>query len=47
MTHHDDHHSDLKRSMRFSLAQHGVGARLALAAVLVVLIWVTVLALVR
>lgn len=33
--------------MRFSLAQHGVGVRLALAAVLVVLIWVTVLALVR
>jgi hypothetical protein len=46
MTHHDHNHSDTRRAMRFSLSQQGVGVRLALAGVLVVLIWVTILALV-
>ena len=48
MTHqdHNHDHTQINRAGRFSLSQGGVGARLLLAAGLVVLIWATIIALV-
>jgi len=48
MTHHEHNHdhSRARRFGRFSLSQSGVGTRLLLAAVLVVLIWAAIIALV-
>jgi hypothetical protein len=39
--------AEVPRAARFSLSQHGVGPRLALAGVLVVLIWAAILMLVK